>query len=44
MPSLTEHAWSIKDLPYGQKAFFSVLRDQREKSGVGKTGPFCLLG
>ena len=41
MLSLTEHAWSIKDLPDGQKGFFSVLRDQREKSRAGKTGPFC---
>ena len=42
-PILTEQAWSVKDLMYGQKitpkncAFF--LREQSGKSRAGKIGP-----
>ena len=40
---MTEQAWSIKNISYGQKENF-LLRDQRRKSRAGKIGGFSPLG
>ena len=41
--TLTEQAWSIKDLLHGRNEHF-CLRNQREKSRVGNMSPFSPLG
>ena len=43
---LTEQAWSIKDLLYGQKITPKnlLLREQSGKSRAGKIGPSCPHG
>ena len=44
---LTEQAWSIKDLSYGQNITprrISLLQEQIGQSRAGKIEPPCLLG